>query len=199
VDGRLTSATLTDDPFTSPSSVGRAGVFHAGLPDFSCSARMLQKRRGFAHPQISLKFCLHSRSGAGFVPASVKNKKQGWAGCEQRKLSPQLRCARALRPAAKQPVNRRFMARGPACLALSSSMETRFWGPSPGLRPTCFIARQVRANAADPLTGPALFHNKAPSGPSFHKQRAVAGLSARDGVLHLQNPNSKDTSCSKRS
>jgi len=199
VDGKPVLTSLTDKPYTSPYLIGRACVYCTGLPDFSCFARALQKRRGSAQPRIVVRNCLRHRPCAGFVASSVKSKKQGWAGCEHQRSSPQLRCARALRPAEKQPANRPFMARGRACLAHSSLMATRSWGLSPGRLLTCFIARQARASAADFPAGQNLKYNRSFAGPNRHMQRAIAGLPACGGVLLLQNPKLKDTQCSTRS
>lgn len=199
VEGDHYVAASTDLPIPTPSLRGQACDNFAGLLVFSFRPAGLLNRQGSAQRRFTVRNCLHGRVPTGFVPLSDNYKKQGWAGCEQRKSSPQLRFARALRRAAKQPANRHYMAREQACLALSSSMETRSSGLSQGLRPTSSIARLVRAIAADPLGGSLTQNNRLLSGPTTHAQITVAGHMACSGFLCLSHPKSKDTSCSKRS
>jgi len=187
VDGEiipLPSANLLNP---TPSLVGQVSEPYAGLPDFSCSVRSLQNRRRFAHPRIPVGNSLRQGAVTGFVPLSVKNKKQGWAGCEQQRSLPPLHFAQALQPAAIQPANRPSMARGRGISARSSLMATRCLAPPQGLRPTCFIARQVRASAADPLARQSFPDNRLLLGPDRHVQRAVRGHSTPGGAVRLQH------------
>lgn len=198
VGGGPILVSLAELQILTPSYVGQAGAIHASLPDFFRIAGLLKNRRGFAQPGIAVGIFLHNRQVEGFVPPSRKSKKQGWARCEQRNSSRQLHFVRALRPAAKQPANKRFTARGQACSALSSSMAIRSSGRSPGLRPTYFTARPARATA-DPRTALTFQDNRPFPGPIRNAQRAAVGQPACGGVLRLQHLQPKDTSCSTRS
>ena len=197
--GGFIKAPSADLPIPTPSLVGRASVPRAGPPDFSSPVSLLQNRRRFAHQRITAEFFLHHRTVTGFVPLSVKSNNQGWAGCEQQRSLLQLRFARVLWRVAIRPANRRFTARGPGISVRSSLMAIRCLVPPQGLRPTCFIARQVRASAADPLAGKSFSENRPLPGPIHNAQRAVPGHLAPGGALRLQHLKTKEARCSTRS
>jgi hypothetical protein len=211
VDGVIIPVPFAEYTIFTPSNIGRASDLRIGLPDIFYCTPTVKNRRRFAHARITVENSLHKPPTKGLVPPSDKNKKHGWAECEQRNLSKQLRFAQgllALRRAVKPLVNRHFTARGQGCLALSSSMATRLSGRLLGPRPTYFIARPDRATAdratADWRYTLTFQDNRSLAGLIRHAQRAAMGPSAHGGVLrsqHLQSPisKSKDTSCSTRS
>jgi hypothetical protein len=205
VSGKIYPTPFTDQPIPATSLFGWAGVSCASLPGFfRTTLRKPLNRRGFAQTRIASEFFLRDRPDGRFVRLSVTNKKQGWAVCGQENSTPHWHFWRASRPAAKQPVNRHFMARGRACLGRSSSMAIRCWGPLRGPVATIFIARPIRGNAAKPLAGQYFSTNRFLRGSCRHAQSTVAGLLACGGALRSLIPNSplytsKDTPCSKRS
>ena len=212
VNGIFPTTSLTDQPIPATSLFGWASASCAGLPGFLQNPRKPLNRQGFAQQRTPLEFPLRACAATGFVDLSTYNKNQGWAQrwakrwaeCEQENSTLHWRCWWALRPAARPPANRRYMARGRACLARTLLMAIRCLGPLRGLRVTICIARTIRGNAARSLAGTNLSDIRFPLGPNRYARRAVAGHLACGGVLRspiLNRPihNRKDTPCSKRS
>lgn len=203
--GKIYPTPFADQPIPATSLVGRAGVSDTSLPDFfRVATRKPLNRQGFAQTRLGCEFFLRDRTDGRFVRLSTNNKNQGWTVCGQENFTPHWRFWRALRPAVQQPVNRHFMARGRACLARFSLMAIRCWGPLRGLVVTTCIARQIRANAARPLTGQSFSATRSLTGPDHNARRAAAGLPAPGGALRFhafRSPffNAEDTPCSKRS
>ncbi|MFT7594408.1 MAG: hypothetical protein ACI8R4_001729 [Paracoccaceae bacterium] len=182
--------------FRTLSLIGQVGATRADLSEFFSQIRGLPHRRGVADGRFRRDFVLRTPHCAGFVPPSVTKPKKGWAGCEQHRYLQHLRCARALRPVATQRANRRFMARGRACLVRLSSMATRFLGPQSAPGATCFIASKTPASA-DRLTGTP--YHRPLNGSLNITRNAAADHLVRGGALRFRTLQTKDTLCSPRS
>lgn len=194
--GRSIPAPCPNRLFRTPSPSGQISASRADLLVFSRAAKRLPRRRGMADWRLRSDFNLRKPRRAGLVPPSVKKPTKGWAGCEQQEYSLQLRYVRALRPVVTPRANRRFMARGRACLARLSLTVIRYWGQPSAPGAMCCIASKTPANADRPDSA---LNDRPFTGPTHIMRNAAADQLVRGGALRFRPLQTKDTSCSPRS
>ena len=159
---------------------------------------MLRYRQGLAVFHSSASIALMRRAALSQSGSTILHQNKVWNTCWQDDSLQPLHYARALRPVATTPVNRRFTARARVQSDRRCSMAILSLGLRSGLQRTSSIARKIRASA-DRTPGLTSFHTRPRQGSSELMRSAAPVRKDGGGVLRLPIYKTKDCPCSTRS